>query len=63
MGMLVIPLVLSVLLAWLTYGLAQRKARSPWLWTMATLFLIFPILILVVLPSVSANGGSDTSIA
>lgn len=63
MGILIVLLLFSALLAWLTYGIAQRKGRSPKTWTIATLLLIFPLFILVLLPPVAPTDSPNTTAA
>jgi len=51
MAFMVGSAVMAVFAAWLAYGLAERKGRSPWGWAVASLILIVPVLVLAVLPS------------
>ncbi len=56
-------LILSLfifLLAYLANHLARRKGRGTWVWTVATALLLFPVLILLLLPPVSPDTPSPT---
>lgn len=44
-------LVVAVFAGWLAYGLAERKGRNRWGWTLASVVLIVPVLVLAVLPT------------
>lgn len=54
---LILSIVVAVLAGWLAYGLAARKRRNPWGWTIASVLFIVPVLVLAVLPP--APGGTD----
>lgn len=61
MGKMTLPFIFLLVTAILGYcanRVAHRKGRNPWGWTIATVFLLFPLLILLILPDVSTKGSS-----
>jgi len=54
-----LPIVFLLVTAFLGYcanRVAHSKGRNPWGWTIATVFLLFPVAILLLLPDASARG-------
>lgn len=51
-------LLIAGFLGYLANRLAHSKGRNPWGWTIATVFLLFPILILLILPANRGHGSS-----
>ena len=53
-----IDLLIRIGFAWLALRLAQKRGRDPIFWTIATVFFIFPLLILAILPPVKKKPGA-----
>ncbi|MEM7333103.1 MAG: hypothetical protein AAF490_13520 [Chloroflexota bacterium] len=51
MAFFVISLVVALGTGVAAYRLAERKGRSPAAWMTATVFLLLPLLVLMVLPA------------
>ncbi|MCR9136583.1 MAG: hypothetical protein NXI27_11345 [Alphaproteobacteria bacterium] len=47
------------LLGYLSNRIARAKGRNPWAWTIATVMLGFPLLVLLILPSTRPDGPSQ----
>lgn len=63
MSLMIAPLIvllLTVSLGYLANRVALHKGRNQWAWTIATVILIFPLLILLILPNVTSNDASNT---
>lgn len=51
MSIFIISLLLAFALGWWAFRLADSKGRNPYLWMIATVIFVFPILVLAMLPS------------
>jgi apolipoprotein N-acyltransferase len=51
MAIFVISLIAALAAGWLAYRLAEHKGRSPRAWMAASVLLVVPLLLLVLLPA------------
>lgn len=60
MMLLITLLLVTIALGYLANRIARLKGRDPWVWTILTVVLLFPILILLILPTARGNDSSLT---